>query len=59
MSEQFIWKCREIGCGAEHLVYKEHIDHVVSAHGLLGSKIIPLSTQNDERKADGTKEGKR
>ena len=38
-NEVFQWKCREAGCEAVHLVYKEHIDHLVQAHGLLGNHV--------------------
>lgn len=37
--EVFQWKCREPGCGAVHLVYKEHIEHLVTVHGLLTKEI--------------------
>jgi hypothetical protein len=33
------WKCRERGCGAEHVVYKDHVDHLVKVHGLLGGRV--------------------
>lgn len=37
--EVFQWKCREVGCGAVHLAYKEHIDHLVAVHGLLTGQV--------------------
>ena len=44
----FVWKCREVGCGTKHLVYKDHITHVVQAHGLLLGKITATQTKEIE-----------